>query len=161
MLRWHIEWLTRRSYRKQTIFPNTICFSHVYHTILFARPNPQNCAQFFLLQRKTNLRYNNWPEKPWAYCQIKEMFYLGVGSHELRSVSYPGVLIAPGQALPSFNIMTRENVNFTARGRLSPARHSDLTRLSVILTWFHMENEFYWCWPFLLLSGTFIWWRLL
>ena len=54
-------------------------------------------------------------------------------SHEPGTVNYPGVVIAPGQALPRFHMITccPGAVNFIAPAQLH--RHLITTKLSVFL----------------------------
>ena len=68
---------------------------------------------------------------------LSSMFILRTCSHEPGTVNYPGVMIAPGQALPRVHMMIccpgamLPRVNFTAPGQV----HSDLitTNLSEFL----------------------------
>ena len=78
-------------------------------------------------------------------------------SHEPGTVNYPGVMIAPGQALPRIHMMICcPGVNFIAPGQV----HRDLitTNLSEFLQFLHkllQRIDFKHVYLFLVLSGTF------
>ena len=88
--------------------------------------------------------------------------HLRACSHEPGTVNYPGVMIAPGQALPRVHMMiccpgvTLPRVNFIAPGQVEG--HLITTKLSEFLKFLHkllQRMNFKHVYPFLVFSGTF------
>ena len=93
---------------------------------------------------------------------LRILVQLRACSHEPGTVNYPGVMIAPGQALPRVHMMiccprtTLPRVNFIAPGEVH--RHLITANLSEFLKFLHklLQNmNFEHIYLFLVLSGTF------
>ena len=87
-------------------------------------------------------------------------------SHEPETVNYPGVMVAPGQALPRVHMMIccpgttlpAPRVNFIAPGQVQ--RYLITTNLSEFLYFLHkfqQKMNYKHVYLFLVLSGTFYW----
>ena len=85
-------------------------------------------------------------------------------SHKPGTVNYPGVMFAPGQALPRVHMMiccpgtTLPPVNFIAPGQVQ--RYLITTNLSEFLSFLHkllQRMNFKHVYLFLVFSGTFYW----
>ena len=98
------------------------------------------------------------PEKSQKECSLRAC------SHEPGTVNYPGVKIAPGQALPRVHMTTccpgatLPRVNFIAPGQVH--RHLITTNLFEFLQFLHrllQRMNFKHVYLFLVLSRTFYW----
>ena len=74
-------------------------------------------------------------------------------SYEPGTVNYPGVMIAPGQALPRVHMMICcPGATSLPRGKFMSSDHYEFIRIPLVFTQIVTENEFY---TLLLISGAF------